>query len=625
MSPAGAIDAVAGFVAAACGVASLWRGAGRQGGPVRRAYRWFALAAVLAFANLLILQAASLPSTGATMLSFADLPALLLPLVMAAGLARLASARQPVAPEPPRPRQGPATGLAQLADGYVLASAVFLICWAALFGQVFTGSGESPGTFAAELVHPLADLVVLAATLGVATAAGGRGVPPYLALACFTVSDSLAVGARVSGDHPGAGAVAAGLAGLALLALTPVSWRLESPGARWVGGQRGVSTAVAAAVAVAAALLVTVQALAGAHLSEPVVFAVLGSTVVALAVRVVGLVRRVNSWARAWRETGTRFRQLAERTSDVVLLCDLAGVIRYASRAVADYGYSPGGLPGTPLAGLLHPEDRSGGMRAVRRAVAGTADRVSRYPCRVRAADGSWRHVESTISRYLDPGGQDQLLVTARDVTSQVELRRQVAHLAAHDGLTGLPNRAFVEQRSGEILGRAGASGVILLDVDGFTAVNESAGLGAGDLLLAQIARRLRLAVSPQDTVARWGGDEFAVLVEEPGSASEIVEIAERLARGVALQPYRAGEADLTLTTSVGVAFADGSPAREVWRNAEVAMSQAKESGGGRVEIFGGRPERLTPPAAETPPQPATQPEPVGAPDPSGESVGDPC
>ena len=75
--------------------------------------------------------------------------------------------------------------------------------------------------------------------------------------------------------------------------------------------------------------------------------------------------------------------------------------------------------------------------------------------------------------------------------------------------------------------------GVIVVDIDGFTAVNDARGHTAGDLLLAQVARRLRLAVSPEDTVARWGGDEFAVITEATVSAAELADIAERLARGV--------------------------------------------------------------------------------------------
>jgi diguanylate cyclase (GGDEF)-like protein len=206
--------------------------------------------------------------------------------------------------------------------------------------------------------------------------------------------------------------------------------------------------------------------------------------------------------------------------------------------------------------------------------------------------------VQSTVSLYVDPGHPDRLLLTARDMSAQVALRRQVTHLTFHDGLTGLPNRAYVEQRAQDVLGQVrhapaagdagqqSVPGVIVLGMDGFTAINDERGHAAGDLLLAQVARRLRLAVSPQDTVARWGGDEFAVLTESAASAAELADIAERLSRSVSSQPFRIGETDLAITASVGVARADGSPAAHVWRNAEMALARAKLSGGaGRVEV----------------------------------------
>jgi diguanylate cyclase (GGDEF)-like protein/PAS domain S-box-containing protein len=316
-----------------------------------------------------------------------------------------------------------------------------------------------------------------------------------------------------------------------------------------------------------------------------------------LALRALGLLRRENSAVWIWHESRQRFRELADRTTDVVLLCDLNGVIRYASRAVTGYGYAPEALVGTPLSDLLHPEDRAGGTRAVRRAVADAVNRVGRYPCRVRAADGTWRHVESTVSRFREPGGPAQLLVTARDVSAQVALRRQVTHLTFHDGLTGLPNRAYVEQRvregAGPVAPAPGTAspapsiaGVILLDLDHFAAVNAAVGHGAGDVLLAQVGRRLRAAVPPQDTVARWGGDEFAVLVEGAASAEEIADMAERLARSVASSPFRAGEAEVSMTACVGAAVSGEGPAGAVWRNADMAMSRAKEQGEGRVEIY---------------------------------------
>ncbi len=605
------MGAIAGCLAAAVAVVSLLCGARRQAGPARRAYLWFAVAAVLQCASLIISQTVSFPVGSATMvLSFADLPAFLVLPVMAVGLGLLAVAAPTRTAEPlpaRRSRRGLATLGAYLVDGYLLSSALFLIGWVALFGPAFTRSAEGAGTFSAELVHPLADLVFLAATLAAAGAAGRRGTLPYLALAAVTVGDSLAVGARITGDPPGVAALVVQLLALVLLAFAPWGWSMRPAGFPRAGGALWVTTGAAAAAAAVAAVLVTVQALIVGRLPQPVVLIVLTVTVVALGARVVGLVRRVNSWARVWQESGRRFRQLADRTSDVVLICDLAGIIRYASRAVADYGYTPDSLVGMRLTDLLHPQDRVGGIRVVHKAITGESPRTGRYPCRVRAADGTWRHVESTVSRYRDPGGPDQLLVTARDISAQIELRRQVTHLTFHDALTGLPNRAYIERRTQHVIGQSAALAMVL-GVDGFGALNDAGGRGAGDLLLAQVARRLRLAVSPQDTVARWGGDEFAVLIEGgaglamAGGQPDVPDIADRLVHTVPAEPFQLGDADVTLTVSVGVAFADGSPAAQIWRNAEMAMAQARELGGNRIELSDSPPPPGAPPPGNSTP-----------------------
>jgi len=609
MSPAQLAVSAAVLVATIGTMVSLWRGAARQPWPVLRAYRWFAIAAGLICANVIVGQAIPPPAGSASMLSSTDLPSLFLLPVMAAGLAGLAATARSAVPEAPsgrRPRRGLAAVAAYLADGYVLAAALFLIGWVSLFHAAYAHSNAGL-SLTRELVHPLVDLLILCAALPLAQTAGRRGVAPYLALVAVTVGDALAVGARIAGTSPGAGAVAAQLVALGLLALTPWTTGAWAAGTRWLGGAHEVTTAGAAAAAAVAAALVVGQAIAAGHLTGLVEIVLVGTMAAVLAVRVISLVWRVDAWSRVWQESGRQFRQLAEQTSEVVLLCDLGGVIRYASHAVTGYGYGPDALCGTPVVDLLHPEDRAGGIRAIRRAMTSKAQRPGRYPCRVRAEDGTWRHVEATVSRYRDPGQPDLVLVTARDMSAQVALRRQVTHLTFHDGLTGLPNRAYAEQRAQDVLGQgrpaaaaeagepAGTApaeravpgpGVIVVDIDGFTTVNDVRGHTAGDLLLAQVARRLRLAVSPEDTVARWGGDEFAVLTEGMVSAAGLADIAERLARGVASQPFRIGDSDLSITASVGAALADGSAAADMWRNAETALARARAAGGGRVEMF---------------------------------------
>src|SRR6516165_1696317 len=525
------------LLAAIVAAVSLWRGAARQPWPDLRAYRWFTIAAGLICASVIVGLTVPTTAGAAPMLSFADLPALLVLPVMAAGLAGLASAARRAVPEaqPPR-RPGLTTAGAYLADGYVLVAALFLIGWVTLFGAEFTHAGAGP-SFAVDLVHPLVDLMVLLVTLPLVQTAGRRAVAPYLALVAITAADSLAVGARIAGTRPGVAALAAALIALALLALTPWVSDVWAVGGRRLGGAREVTTATVAAAATMAGLLVVAQAILTGHLTGLVEILVLGTMAGVLAMRVVSLVWRVDTWSRVWQESGRQFRQLAERTSDVVLLCDASGVIRYASQAVTGYGYAPDALRGTPVADLLHPEERAAGMQAIHRAIASKAQRPGHYPCQVRAEDGTWRHVEATVCRYHDLGQPDLVLITARDMSAQVALRRQVTHLTFHDGLTGLPNRAYAEQRAQDVLGpgrgataaggpagepavpavpaagppaKPAVPGVIVVDIDGFTAVNDARGRTAGDLVLAQVARRLRLAVSPEDTVARWGGDEFA-------------------------------------------------------------------------------------------------------------------
>ena len=680
-------------LAAAGAAAAAWRGAGRHAGTVKHAYWLLALAALLFGLGAAAQQALAGAGTGSAFpLSAADLPGLLALPVLVAGVARLRPRAEtgwhPLAQRRPG-RAG--TALAHLADGYVLASALFIICWLTTLGPAYAHSGDGPGTFAGQLVHPLADLLVLGGLLPLAAAAGRRGVAPFLALLLLSVGDALCVGARVTDGYPGIAALILLVAGLGLLGCAP--WlgaaRSSGPpdGTQLTRGRLHVSTALAALAAASAALVVIGYGLASRPAAEPVLVVAAATVLLALTVRIVILLHRDGVRARLWHEAGQQFRELADRTSDVVLVCDYAGRIGYASPAVRDYGYAPDGLAGQVLADLVHPEDRLGGIRAVREAASAPAHQI-RYTCRVRAMDGTWRYAEATISRQRSQGAPDRLLVTARDVSEQVALRRQIAHLTYHDGLTGLPNRAFLEERAREVLsldrlggtappvaataaedaagrcwrgaavagerarwrggrgagdrgcpgrgarrpgtgggrgrqrpgaggrgrpgpgsragGGAGLAGVILLNLDSFSAVNDLAGPAAGDLVLAQVARRLRAVVPPRGTVGRWGGDEFAVLLTGAATATEITDCAERIRAAVAAEPFRAADRAVALTASLGVAVADGSPAGYVWRNAERCVSAAKKAGGGRVEVYPG----LPPADARPPPDPGRAAEP---------------
>jgi diguanylate cyclase (GGDEF)-like protein/PAS domain S-box-containing protein len=588
---------VLGMLAWCAAAVSLWLGARRYEAALARGYRWLAVGAALYCAGLVvqgILGGTLNPAPG---LSFTDLPQLLALAAVAVGIAVLTMAERDSTSAAQEGSAG--SVLPGLADGYVMAVALLVIGWSTLFSAEFHRSGERPGTFLLALIHPLADLAVLGALLPMVTTAWRRAMLPYLSLVAIAIGDALAVGQRVLGGHLGVAGQLMPVVAAALLGAAP--WRMtEGFGASWT--RRTTSTAAATVIAVAAAsvatLVVIANGLAGAPASGVALIVAGGAGVLVLASRVFMLVRENRAVLGIWRESSRSLRDLASRTSDVVLVCDLDGAVRYASPAVEDYGYPPGTLTGRRLLDFVHPEDRPAVLASVRLALGGYAEGAEgieglegsgRFPVRVRAADGTWRHIESTLLRYQAPGEPIQMLVTARDVSDQVALRQQVTHLTFHDGLTGLPNRAYVEERARDVLrdaAAAGRTGVIFLDLDRFTAVNDSVGHGAGDLVLAQAARRLRAVVPVHDTVARWGSDEFAVLVEDTGSVQEVTEIAERLAVAVATEPFRVAGQQIALTASVGVALADVDPPGLVLRNADVAMSRAKDAGGDRVEVY---------------------------------------
>ncbi|GAA2418376.1 hypothetical protein GCM10010191_31400 [Actinomadura vinacea] len=435
-------------------------------------------------------------------------------------------------------------------------------------------------------------------------------------------------------------------------------------GGRLIGP--GIATAAAAA---AAALFVAGHSLTGANGLEPVVPLVAGTATLVVLARLAGLLRENQLLRGAVGAGEEHFRALSESINDAVLICDLRGIVQYVSAgALRTYSYTPKELLGRSLHEIVHPEDlprvRAGfaeflagedaddtddaeegwGAAAddpvddpVDDAVPGSADQADavapvvrelgdgtlRLACRVRAADGTWLPTESTITRYSGTGdAPGRLLIITRDLSEQAALRRQVTHLTFHDGLTGLPNRAYFEERTRELLSRQPSGGrvaVLFVDLDGFTAVNDSAGHAAGDQVLAQAARRLRGTVQADDTVCRWGGDEFAVLVQLPadgaGGGAEAaetpaaVELAERMLRVLTLEPYKVGGKGIALTASIGIAFAGDEEAgataagragrsgtaagrrlrrsaADLIRNGDLAMARAKELGGGRVEVF---------------------------------------
>ena len=176
------------------------------------------------------------------------------------------------------------------------------------------------------------------------------------------------------------------------------------------------------------------------------------------------------------------------------------------------------------------------------------------------------------------------------DITEQKRLEEDLAHLAFHDPLTGLPNRALFKDRLDMAMAKAERSGayvaVLFLDVDDFKTINDSMGHSVGDDLLREVARTLAGCLRRSDTAARLGGDEFAVLVEGFTSHDAVVTLARRIVAAMR-RPMLVGRQNLSVTASVGVTFGlHGTTSDGLLSNADLAMYSAKNSGKDRFEVF---------------------------------------
>jgi len=240
---------------------------------------------------------------------------------------------------------------------------------------------------------------------------------------------------------------------------------------------------------------------------------------------------------------------------------------------------------------MLHPEDADRVITNEAECARSGEALVQEY--RISRADGRviWIRDEMTVVRG-DDGLSDPLFFGVfLDVSDRKRMEAELERLALYDSLTGLPNRALFNDRLSQAIERRSgtqATAVYFLDVDRFKRINDSLGHAAGDEVLREVAVRIQRMLRPEDTVARFGGDEFTVLCESVGGVLEAVGVADRLQREIA-QPLRAGGAELRLSASIGIALAESGEEADCSRlveDADAAMYRAKERGGARTELF---------------------------------------
>jgi diguanylate cyclase (GGDEF)-like protein/PAS domain S-box-containing protein len=290
-----------------------------------------------------------------------------------------------------------------------------------------------------------------------------------------------------------------------------------------------------------------------------------------------------------------RFRSLVQNSSDLITVIEGDSTIKYQSpSAERVLGYEPEELVGRKFAELLHPHERGRVVALLADSITSAHPQVEVVECRLRHANGSWLLFEIFRTNLLDDPNVHGIVLNGRDISERKEFERQLRHQAFHDPVTDLANRALFTNRVEHTLSRQtreeGGLGVIFVDLDDFKMINDSLGHAAGDEVLMQVGRRLLQCVRPMDTVARFGGDEFAILLEDTRTPEAVAEIADRILSAFDA-PIRVDDKDVYIRASIGIATIDAeeamtSAADELIRNADVAMYMAKREGKGQYRIF---------------------------------------
>jgi diguanylate cyclase (GGDEF)-like protein/PAS domain S-box-containing protein len=313
-------------------------------------------------------------------------------------------------------------------------------------------------------------------------------------------------------------------------------------------------------------------------------------------------VKHKQAWA-ALHNSEEKYRSLLDGIEDyAVLLLDPAGtIVSWNAGAQRMHGYSAEEIVGQNFSRLFPAEDvqRQRPQKILRLAELG--ERFQAEIPRVRR-DGSIFIGEVAVTALHDSSGKLRgFSKISRDLTARKDAEHKLlvakeqiadlAHLAEHDPLTGLPNRLLLNDRINQGIALAyrqlGKVAVLFLDLDGFKNINDSLGHSIGDKLLCSVAKRLLACVRSPDTVSRNGGDEFILVLQEMKQPNQAASTARRVLRALA-DPHRIGDLELHVTASIGVSVypEDGPDAETLIKNADTAMYQAKASGRKQFQFF---------------------------------------
>lgn len=292
------------------------------------------------------------------------------------------------------------------------------------------------------------------------------------------------------------------------------------------------------------------------------------------------------------RQSEEKYRVIAENCSDLIAVIDREGTFLYLSPSHQTlFGDDGIEMESGHLLQWVHEEDRELVANYLKQ-ICAARNASSLLEFRVHTKSGRSLYLETKGNPILDPCGDVQnLVLVMRDVTERKQWEQTIFHLAYHDTLTDLPNRRlFVDRLRKEVYQAKrfqSQLAVMFLDVDRFKQINDSWGHEVGDVILAEIAKRIKQCLGSNDVVARLGGDEFTILLPHISGRHEVDQVAQKI-RDRLEEPLEVNGRQHNLSCSMGIAVfpSDGREADELLKRADMALYFVKERGRNGFEFF---------------------------------------
>jgi len=485
-------------------------------------------------------------------------------------------------------KRTPGRDVASLLDASIITGGAGLVFWVLLIVPYFRDQDMLPLARATAIAYPLGDMALLAVAIRLAVASGRR--PPAFWLLAGSVvplliADALYGFLNLTGTwhehHPVDVGWIAFYVGWGVAALHPSMHELSvrSTATPRVSPRR---LAIVGSAAMIPPAVLFIQQSTG-PITDGYAIALTGAVLFALVlVRTNGVAREV-----ADKRNEARFQALFDNSSDAVVVVDIIGRVNYLTPSTERVlGLKPGALLHQPIGRFLAPDDERE-LSVLLSSPGGTTT----AEWQVSAADGTVRDLEVVTADLRGDPRIDGVVLTMRDISERKRLDAELRRQALHDTLTRLPNKSLFDDRVAHALGRADRShsevAVLFLDLDNFKLVNDSLGHSAGDELLKAVAARLLSVLKAGDTVARFGGDEFVILMDNVEDAAQSQDLAERIIASLN-RPVPAEGRELLVTVSIGIAVSQPGMdrANDLLRHADLALLRAKTRGRARYETF---------------------------------------